>query len=326
MAAINFPSTPSVGDTFTANDIYFKWDGVKWNAQSTVVVNWVKKTSNYTAQNADRILADTSGGSFTITLPLIPSEGATILIADGGDWAVNNLTVARNGNTIEGASENLILDITGIRVDLIYSGTTWEVYDFIGPSELPDQTGNTGKYLSTDGTNSSWEAIDALPDQTGNTGKYLSTDGTNSSWEAIDLNIDNLLPTQTGNTGKYLSTDGTNSSWETVVPSVEKTADTGSAAVPSGTEAQRDASPTAGYFRFNIDLGKFEGYNGTSWGSVGGGGATGGAADEVFIQNDQIVTANYTIPAGKNAMSTGPIAIDTGVAVTVSSGSRWVVI
>jgi hypothetical protein len=46
----------------------------------------------------------------------------------------------------------------------------------------------------------------------------------------------------------------------------------------------------------------------------------------VFVENDQTVTANYTIPANKNAMSTGPVEIDDGVSVTVSSGSRWVVL
>jgi len=100
---------------------------------------------------------------------------------------------------------------------------------------------------------------------------------------------------------------------------------TGSALIPSGTEAQRDGSPAAGYFRFNSDVAKFEGYNGTAWGSVGGG-ATGGGSDAIFIENDQTVTTNYTIAATKNAMTTGPIEIDDGVTVTVSSGARWVVL
>jgi hypothetical protein len=103
------------------------------------------------------------------------------------------------------------------------------------------------------------------------------------------------------------------------------TAATGSSRVPAGTEVQRDAAPTAGFFRFNTDTTKFEGYNGTDWGSVGGG-ATGGGADEVFVENGQIVTTNYTLPTGKNASSAGPITVDGGVSVTISSGSRWVVI
>jgi hypothetical protein len=101
---------------------------------------------------------------------------------------------------------------------------------------------------------------------------------------------------------------------------------TGSLKVPSGTSAQQDATPATGFFRFNTSTTKFEGYNGTAWGSVGGGGATGGGSDDVFIENSQIITASYTITSGKSAMSTGPITINSGVAVTVPNDSRWVVL
>ena len=50
---------------------------------------------------------------------------------------------------------------------------------------VPSQTGNTGKYLTTDGTTSSWGAVNALPSQTGNSGKYLTTDGSTASWATI---------------------------------------------------------------------------------------------------------------------------------------------
>ena len=99
---------------------------------------------------------------------------------------------------------------------------------------------------------------------------------------------------------------------------------TGAADVPAGTTAERP-SPAAGYFRFNSTLGKFEGYSGSAWGSVGGG-ATGGGADEVFIENAQTVTTNYTITTNKNAMSTGPITVNSGITVTVPSGSNWVIL
>ncbi len=104
-----------------------------------------------------------------------------------------------------------------------------------------------------------------------------------------------------------------------------ETSPTGSTIVATGTEAERDGSPSAGYFRFNTDVDKFEGYNGTSWGSVGGG-ATGGGGDEVFIENGQTVTANYTLTTGKNAISAGPITINSGVTVTVPSGQNWVIV
>jgi len=50
---------------------------------------------------------------------------------------------------------------------------------------VPSQTGNSGKYLTTDGTTSSWGVVDALPSQTGNSGKYLTTNGTSASWDTI---------------------------------------------------------------------------------------------------------------------------------------------
>ena len=62
-----------------------------------------------------------------------------------------------------------------------------------------------------------------------------------------------------------------------------------------------------------------------SW-SAAGGGATGGGTDDVFYENSQTVTTSYTLTAGKNAMSAGPITIDGGVTVTVPSGASWVVV
>lgn len=106
---------------------------------------------------------------------------------------------------------------------------------------------------------------------------------------------------------------------------VQQSSSTGSAYMPAGTTAQRDGAPSAGYLRFNSTLTKFEGYNGTAWSSVGGG-ATGGGSDDIFIENGQTVTTNYTITTNKNAMSTGPITINSGITVTIPSGSNWVVL
>jgi hypothetical protein len=52
----------------------------------------------------------------------------------------------------------------------------------------------------------------------------------------------------------------------------------------------------------------------------------GGGSDLVFLENDQVVTTNYTITAGKNAMTAGPITINAGVTVTVPSGSVWTIV
>jgi hypothetical protein len=106
---------------------------------------------------------------------------------------------------------------------------------------------------------------------------------------------------------------------------VAQSSSTGSAYLPTGTTAERDGAPSAGYLRFNSTLTKPEVYNGTTWGSVGGG-ATGGGSDEIFIENGQTVTTNYTISTNKNAMSTGPLTINSGITVTVPDNSVWVVL
>jgi hypothetical protein len=51
--------------------------------------------------------------------------------------------------------------------------------------DIPSQTGQSGKYLQTNGTVTSWSTVDALPSQTGNSGKYLTTNGTAASWATI---------------------------------------------------------------------------------------------------------------------------------------------
>jgi len=100
---------------------------------------------------------------------------------------------------------------------------------------------------------------------------------------------------------------------------------TGYIQIPSGTTAQRPASPAVGEIRYNTTLTQFEGYANSAWGSLGGG-ATGGGSDQIFNLNGQTVTADYSIPSGKNATSAGPITINTGVTVTIPTGSVWVIV
>ena len=100
--------------------------------------------------------------------------------------------------------------------------------------------------------------------------------------------------------------------------------DTGAVLLNAGTTAERPGTPTGGMVRFNEDTTKFEGYNGSSWGSLGGG-ATGGGADQVFVENGMTVTTSYTITTNYNAMSVGPITIDDGATVGVPAGSTWLI-
>jgi hypothetical protein len=62
-----------------------------------------------------------------------------------------------------------------------------------------------------------------------------------------------------------------------------------------------------------------------NWAQIGGG-ATGAGGDQIFVENGVTVTANYTLSTNKNAMSVGPITINSSVTVTVPSGQRWVIL
>jgi hypothetical protein len=78
----------------------------------------------------------------------------------------------------------------------------------LGESKLlPTQTGNTGKFLTTNGTISSWASVDALPSQTSQTGKFLTTNGTVASWASVPTTVINATaPSQPIAGTKWLNT------------------------------------------------------------------------------------------------------------------------
>lgn len=69
--------------------------------------------------------------------------------------------------------------------------------------------------------------------------------------------------------------------------------------------------------------GQFLSTNGSgtlSWATGGGGGGS-----SVILENQRTISSNYTITDGYNGLSVGPVAVSTGVTVTVGTGERWVV-
>ena len=97
-------------------------------------ITYVTKTANYTMSAGEGVIANTAGGTFTITLPASPSTGDQVIIADGSNWATTNLTVGRNGSTIEGVSADLTCNVQGISVTMVYDGSTWQLYPQTGTS------------------------------------------------------------------------------------------------------------------------------------------------------------------------------------------------
>jgi hypothetical protein len=100
-------------------------------------INYTVVSSARTLEAADLIAADTSGGAFTLTLPLNPSNGDAVDIFDFSEtFDTNPLTIARNGSRIESLEENLVCNVEGAYFTLIYTGSTrgWQVLPRYGTS------------------------------------------------------------------------------------------------------------------------------------------------------------------------------------------------
>ncbi len=89
------------------------------------VAGWTVQTSAYTASVMERVLADTTGGAWTLTLPGSPAAGDAVEVADGyGSFGTNSLTIDGNGNNINGSS-SVTLSTNGARFTFVYDGAEW---------------------------------------------------------------------------------------------------------------------------------------------------------------------------------------------------------
>lgn len=111
------------------------------------------------------VTGDISGNAGTVTNGVYTTDTGTVTNAMlAGSIANNKLehsSITLNGSTVSlGGSASI--------------------------ESLPSQTGNTGKYLTTDGSAASWSTVEALPSQTGHSGQYLTTNGSVASWATVN--------------------------------------------------------------------------------------------------------------------------------------------
>ena len=283
-------------------------------------------------KNAVNLFADSNLALSGTTNTLVIDGHAALVVGDDG------YRLLLTGQTTDSENGLYIYNDDGANYTLTRStdGDTYTELQGASVFVLEGTTyGNTGwvqeNYSTTDFTNQNWVQFSGVGSYTGSNGIQLIANDFSLTNTTVTANsygsASEILTATVDSKGRLTALADTpisitKSQVSDLGEVVNKTSATGAAVLPSGTEAERDGSPAIGYLRFNSDSASFEGYDGTAWGSIGGGASAGGA----IYENADSITANYTIASGVNGHSVGPITLDSGVTVTVSSGQRWVIV
>ena len=226
-----------------------------------------------------------------------PSNGQTIV------W--NSATSLWQNNTV-----SLTIGVNGTLP--IANGGTGQT---TAASAITALTGTQANayYLRSNGTSATLSALSAA-DLTGTVA--IASGGTGQTTATSAFNA--LAPSQTGNSGKFLTTDGTNTSWATTASAVTLSNDTTTATNLYPLFASATTGTASTIYTGNAKL-LYKPSTGELASSVVN--ATNG-----IVVNSQTVAVSYTIASGSSGMSAGPVTVASGQSVTISSGSRWVIV
>lgn len=177
-------------------------------------------------------------------------------------------------------------------------------------------SGGTGQTTAT-------AAINALlPSQTGNSGKYLSTNGTTTSWASVSGGAGTVttvsIVSANGLAGTVANATTTPAiTLSTSITGVLKGNGTAISAAVANTDYQSPitltTSGSSGAATFNGTTLNIPQYTG------GGGG--GGP----ILESQIVISQNYTLTSNTNGFSVSPVTVATGYAVTVPTGQVWVI-
>jgi hypothetical protein len=146
-------------------------------------------TNKITGLGTPTVSTDAATKGYIDTVTVAPSNLTGPITSVGSATTVAAQT--GTGSTfVMNTSPTLVTPVLGVATATSINGTTIPASKTLVATDstafvVPSQTSNSGKYLTTNGTVSSWGVVDALPSQTGNSGKYLTTNGTAASWASI---------------------------------------------------------------------------------------------------------------------------------------------
>jgi hypothetical protein len=167
------------------------------NFSDTVVLKTGSTMSGALAMGANKITGlgdptnaqDAATKNYIDTASIAPSNLTGPITSVGPATSVASQT-GTGSKFVMDNTPTLITPVLGVATATSINGTTIPSSKTLVATDstqyvVPSQTGNSGKFLTTNGTVSSWGAVDALPSQTGNAGKYLTTNGTAATWSTI---------------------------------------------------------------------------------------------------------------------------------------------
>ena len=264
-------------------------------SSADITLTLTNTNSAQTARNLRLNLLGTSGGARNLILGSGCQIEKLYLIKNGLADAVTVKNTTGSGVAVPAGKSMYVFNNAVDVVDVLtyFAGTVTVTGGSIDNTPIGSSTAHTGAFTTLAASGNTTLSGDLAVN--GNT-----TLG-NASGDTITLNA------ATANVPNNLNFSGT-----------------GTITLPNGTTGQRP-TPASGMIRYNTSTSGFEGYAGGEWGSIGGG-ATGAGGDQVFYENELNVTTSYTLTTNRNAMSTGPITIDSGATVTIPSGQRWVIL
>lgn len=127
--------------------------GIPSWAGTSAVLAVASKTTTYTATaNDDVILADASGGSWTLTLPAAASNTGKVYHVKKTDSGTNTVTVDGNASeTINGAT-TVILKVQNEVLSIVSNGTNWDIVTTFNRKVYLQYTGNGGTSITANTT------------------------------------------------------------------------------------------------------------------------------------------------------------------------------
>ena len=146
-------------------------------------------TNKITSLGTPTTSTDAATKGYVDTVTIAPSNLTGPITSVGSATSIASQTGTGTKFVMDN-SPTLITPVLGVATATSINGTSIPSSKTLVATDsttyvVPSQTGNSGKYLTTDGTTSSWGTVNALPSQTGNSGKYLTTDGTTASWATV---------------------------------------------------------------------------------------------------------------------------------------------